>query len=277
MAPKLWGKSNAISERPKCGDAFPEPGIEDTHQWALPGDDGGYLFDYGLATNGKRENGKVYLKFRINAQRGDVDGNWRVVNGHDLKVRVAEVSFNENVFRSDGAKVISLTTEKEIAPYFFVRNPNQPNAKTRVVTTSRDGSANFTVMAGPKYDPQADNYPQHYIEAQDLSVYQPPANTSPFQVAPIAAQGAPIEWTSAASQLRGQLLMGPPRTPRNGKGTIVNFDATGRHETSFALEKSGGVGFGVGAPFWGAQRRAFWPDRVWNGQRLHDDVRPLRC
>ena len=247
---KILGQIECDFGAPDMLRRFPEAGIEDTGQWAPPGDDSGYLFDYGLALNGKLENGKVYLKFRINAQRGDVDGNWRVVNGHDLKIRVAEVSFNENIFRSDGAKVTSLTTEKEIAPYFFIRNPNHPDARTRVVTTSRDGSANFTIMAGPKYDPQADNYLQHYIEAQDLSVYQPPAKPPYFQVAPVAAQGAPVEWTNAASQLRGQLLMGPQRASGKEKGKVISFDAKGRRETSFAIGKWSDGGFGVGAPFW---------------------------
>ncbi len=243
---------------PEMVRRFPEPFIDNDYEWRLPQSDNGYLFDAGLAITGQRENGKVYLKFRLNDRRGDVDGNWRVVNGHRLKVRVAEVSFNDDVFRSDGAKVTFLTAEKDTAPYAFVRDPNNSSAKTNIVTTSGDGSASFVIVAGPKYDVQSNTFPQPVVEAQDLSVYEPPRKTSPPKITPVLVQGAAVEWTDAAAQLRGKLLLGTGKgAPQNMSWKIVSFSANGRHEKPISLQKWQLGGFSLGAPFWSPNGQRF--------------------
>jgi hypothetical protein len=246
--PLLLGKSNGkVVAKIECDfDApetlrrFPEPNTDNENEWRYDLEDTGYLFDDGLAVNGKSSTGKIYFKFRRNNALGDVDGNWKFANGHLIRMYIASVSFNQNVFRSDGAKVTVLTDPKETAPYAYI------DPKTTVITTSHDGSASFIFRTGPKYNPR-DDVPQITVGFEDLTTYIP-KGTVPPSVKMVASQGRNVEWQNSANNLRGKMLLGVGIAEKR-RWQIVKWGDQGRVANSKEVSKVI-QGYGSGLSLW---------------------------
>ena len=117
---------------------------------------------------------KLYLKFQVDAGISidtryfnsdetprrplDDDGNWQVVNGHKLRVTVAQVT------RIDGESVPS----NEFADYAtLITGNNQPVSFTEL-TTSTGGSVQAMLKAGPRLQ-EAESI---IVDAIDVSIHQ---------------------------------------------------------------------------------------------------------
>ncbi len=133
------GRTSEIGKKPCEFDA-----AEMIRRFANPFDeeeteDGGWIFDVPvLSAPDATTPAKVYLKYLIDPALGDVDGNWKVVNGHRLLVKIDGVTLH------DGTEVTDAATIKNHA---VVIDGNNSQGETRMVTTSADGAAQAVVQA----------------------------------------------------------------------------------------------------------------------------------
>ncbi|HEX8236998.1 MAG TPA: hypothetical protein VF600_13655 [Abditibacteriaceae bacterium] len=99
--------------------------------------------DVGFLISQDNNSAKYYLKFKKDTARGDVNGNWAPVIGHELQIFPWE---------SDGTlyKTQRITTPMELAQYVRVINPDEPEAKQCILTTRADGSVLFRLQYGSK-------------------------------------------------------------------------------------------------------------------------------
>ena len=139
-------------------------------------EDTGWIFTSEdlFAKKGDTTPAKVYLKFQIDSgvnidthyfdQEGvarkplDDDGNWKVVNGHNLRLRIVQITRldGESVAPNEFADYATLVTGSEKQPVDFVD------------LTTANGAAQTTLKAGPLVQ-QAESVT---LDAVDLSVYQ---------------------------------------------------------------------------------------------------------
>ena len=100
-------------------------------------EDLGWLFGLRwLGSKDKTTTAKIYLKFMVNPNIGDVDGNWEVVNGHQVLMSISSVDS-----RSD--------TQFPNSDYAIILNAQADGA---LATTASDGSATVQVQAGQKIE-----------------------------------------------------------------------------------------------------------------------------
>ncbi|MDQ3813719.1 MAG: hypothetical protein M3347_07185, partial [Armatimonadota bacterium] len=112
-----------------------------------PGGDTGWIFNFPeLSGPGAWTPAKIYMKFKINPDLGDVNGNWKFVNSHQMLLQIDEVRLKEGT---------SITDPAQFAEY-AVLTPAPPidSSVTGVVAltkvTANDGAAQVWVKAGPK-------------------------------------------------------------------------------------------------------------------------------
>ncbi len=225
---------------------FPLPNDDDY----LPSPDYGWIFDRGFGLGRNQERGKIYLKFKRDANRGDVDGNWSVVNGHRLHISVADISFNSVMRHPNGKKAESFEGVQQTAAYLRLNNTQPPRENTTTITTNADGSAGFELIGGPGFALSRQELAGFSVEADDLSVYEPPRPVR-SALKPVSPQGPALEWTQAASRLRGRLLVGAgKRKPQKTDWKVIHFNGNSRKEQAFSTGYWQARAYGEVDPHW---------------------------
>lgn len=100
-------------------------------------EDDGWLFGLKWLNSEKNTTtAKVYLKFMIDSDKGDVNGNWKEINGHQVLINISDVESNSDTQspNNDYAKILNAQSDGVL------------------VTTVGDGAATVQVQAGPKID-----------------------------------------------------------------------------------------------------------------------------
>lgn len=101
-------------------------------------EDTGWLFDFpSFDTPNRTTPAKVYMKFMVDPAKGDVDGNWKFVNGHDMLIFIDSVDVDPEAPAFSG----------NLADYATIISNREDG--TTVITTSSDGAAQATAQAGP--------------------------------------------------------------------------------------------------------------------------------
>ena len=170
------------------------------------GKDNGWLF-YGRAyPPSSVSKAKMYLKFKVDPTLGDVNGNWKVVNNHQLEFALVDAHASSRTPAVD-----LLTKPEEIASYGSIINSDGSKTLTRIVTTSRDGSASVEVKSEPKVGATLTigftDYSQW--EDEDKSAPRPPNRLPPVQsVEVVPTEGETVEWRSIPDDIRGTVIYG---------------------------------------------------------------------
>jgi hypothetical protein len=100
-------------------------------------EDTGWLFNREwLGHTGSQTTAKIYMKFMVDSELGDVDGNWQFVNGHHMLVSVAQVNDQP------------IDTFTQQTSYVTVLPPNPD----QTATTQGDGAATVLLQAGNDVD-----------------------------------------------------------------------------------------------------------------------------
>lgn len=106
--------------------------------WINPDEteDTGWLFGQNwLNAEGNETTAKVYMKFMVDPSKGDIDGNWKEVNGHKMLFKVDSVDVVEGAVASPS-----------LADYASLVS-NQADGTT-VHSTASDGAATAVMRAG---------------------------------------------------------------------------------------------------------------------------------
>jgi hypothetical protein len=108
------------------------------------GDDGWLINQQWLDTPGEETTAKMYLQFKVDLNEGDVETNWKRINGHKLLFEIDHIDL------MDGG---TATSQDE---YATLVDPNAPQNVPPLIATGFDGSVNgaatVLVRAGTKID-----------------------------------------------------------------------------------------------------------------------------
>lgn len=85
---------------------------------------------------------KFYLKYRRDARRGNLDGNWAVVNGHRVRVWIYETRFEDP---DRNAPDVVITEPRRIAKFWHIEGAARRDPTQITVTTRGDGAAGVRV------------------------------------------------------------------------------------------------------------------------------------
>lgn len=128
-------------------------------------EDLGWLFDAPrLASQNDVTPAKMYLKFMVDRQLGNISGNWKFVNNHKILLSVT------GVYLPDGTMVTS--TPVELKKYAAVMSQNNPNGVPELLvqrdTTSQGETPQVYVVAGDEIA----NVAQVVVGARNMSQFE---------------------------------------------------------------------------------------------------------
>jgi len=161
----------------------------------------GWLFQGNLYPAGNVSTAKIYRKFKIDPTRGDVNGNWKVVNGHRMRIGL-EVQMSHIDPQSE-----TFTKPQDVANFASIVGFDDAKTRTKIVTTLKDGSAQMAIKIGKKVAPVV------FTTSADLSQWKDnEANVAKegslpiYKLPDLTAEGERVTWFPPPSDIRATVI-----------------------------------------------------------------------